>query len=305
MDIAVLFIVFNRLDTVQKVLERIKEIKPSRFYVAADGARENVEGEFESTQAIKKYIKENIDWDCEFKTLYREKNLGCCHSVTGAIKWFFDNEEMGIILEDDCLPSLDFFTFAKNLLEKYKDDERIMLISGDNFQNGKKWGDGSYYFSKICHIWGWASWRRAWQKFDINMKSFPNFVKENKIEDVFKNPSIQWYWLKNYYRAYNGTYPGAWDYKWSYSILNNNGLCITPNVNLVQNIGFREDSTHTNFNPEEYSIPTQELKEIIHPSCFVPYEKADEYEHIVHYKINLSKTKALIRKIFKKNKIRV
>lgn len=303
LDIAVLFIVFNRLDTVQKVLERIKEIKPSRFYVAADGARKNVDGENEKCQEVREYITSNINWDCEVKTLFREENLGCGKSVSGAISWFFENEEMGIILEDDCLASKDFFPYAKELLEKYKDDERIMLISGDNFQNGQKWGDGSYYFSKICHIWGWASWRRAWKKYDFDMKDFPNFVKENKIEDAFENPSIQWYWLKNYYRAYNGSIPGGWDYKLSFAILNNNALCITPNVNLVQNVGFCENSTHTNFNPDEYSIPTGEIKEIIHPTCFLPYKKADEYEHKTHYKIDLSKTRAIVRKLFKKNKI--
>ena len=305
LDIAVLYIVFNRLDTVKKVFQRIREIKPSRFYVAADAAREGVEGEVEKCNEIREYIKANVDWDCEFKTLFREKNIGCKYGVSTAIDWFFENEEYGIILEDDCFPSKDFFPFAKELLEKYKDDERIMLISGDNFQNGRKWGMGSYYFSKICHIWGWATWRRAWKLFDIEMKAFPEFLRENKIEDVFEHPSIQWYWLKNYYRTYSGKYTSTWDYQWSFSIINNNGLCIVPNVNLIQNIGFDGNSTHTNFNPEEYSIPTGEMKEIIHPISFIPYKKADEYEHKVHYKISLSKIRAFVRKLFSKNKIRL
>lgn len=305
METAILFIVFNRLDTVEKVFDRIKGAKPKRLYISADGARKDRENELQKCEEVRNFILSNIDWDCEVKTLFREENLGCKFALKTALDWFFENEEQGIILEDDCLASPDFFNYAETLLNKYKDDKRIMMISGDNFQNGKVWGDGSYYFSKICHIWGWATWRRAWQLYDIEMKAFPEFVKENKIQDVFPHQSIQWYWLKNFNRVYNGSITSTWDYQWAFAITLNNGLCIAPNVNLIQNIGFCENSTHTNFNGDDYSIPVGEMKEIIHPTCFVPFNKADEYEHEVHYKIDLSKSKIFLRNLFKQNKIKI
>ena len=154
LNTAVLFLIFNRLDTTKQVFEAIRQAKPPRLYIAADGARSSREGEAEKVQAVREYIIQNIDWECEVKTLFREQNLGCKYAVSGAIDWFFENEEMGIILEDDCLPSQSFFWFCEELLERYKDDMRVWHIGGSNFQNGIKRGDGDYYFSKYNTFFG-------------------------------------------------------------------------------------------------------------------------------------------------------
>ena len=161
MDTPILFLVFNRPDTTSKVFQRIREIQPLKLFIAADGPRPEKEGEKEKCETVKRSVLENIDWPCEVKTLFRNNNLGCGKAVSNAITWFFQNVEEGIILEDDILPDKSFFNFCKDLLEKYRYDERIKVIGGSNIH--KKAGiKDSYYFSSICRIWGWASWRRVW-----------------------------------------------------------------------------------------------------------------------------------------------
>jgi len=162
---AVLFVVFNRLNTTKQVFAAIRKAKPYRLYVAADGPRVAKSGEVAKVKAVRDYVRENIDWDCEVKTLFRENNLGCKYAVSSAVDWFFENEEMGIILEDDCLPHPDFFDFCAKLLECHVHDDRVSVVTGNNFQNGIKRGGFAYYFSKYSHCWGWASWRRAWQQY--------------------------------------------------------------------------------------------------------------------------------------------
>ena len=159
LDTPVLFLVFNRSDTATQVFEKIRQVRPSRLYVAGDGPREGYNEEEKVAKA--REIATRVDWPCEVKTLFRDKNLGCAHGCSNAISWFFQHEEKGIILEDDCVPHLDFFTFCENLLDRYAEDERVTVVSGNNFQKGKWRGDASYYFSKFPHIWGWATWRRA------------------------------------------------------------------------------------------------------------------------------------------------
>ena len=171
---AVLFLVFNRLDATKQVFETIQKAKPPRLYIAADGARNNKDGESEKVKAVHDLILDNIDWQCEIKTLFREKNLGCKYAVSGAISWFFKNEEMGIILEDDCLPNQSFFWFCEELLKRYKDNMKIWHIGGASFQNGIKRGYADYYFSKYNHVWGWASWASRWKFYDTELRSIKN-----------------------------------------------------------------------------------------------------------------------------------
>ena len=191
----VLFIIFNRPDTTIRVFDEIRKIKPSRLYVSADGPRLNKEGEFELCMETRKII-EGVDWPCEVYTNFSAKNLGCKQGVSSAITWFFNNVEEGIILEDDCLPELSFFSFCEELLSKYRNTDNIKLISADNFQFGKKFGEASYYFSSFPHIWGWATWRRVWQEYDLEMKTYPDFKKNNQIAEIFESKEIQKFWLK-------------------------------------------------------------------------------------------------------------
>lgn len=239
----ILFLLFNRPDTTQKVFNTIKKAKPRQFFVAADGPRPDKEGEIEKCEQVRKII-EQVDWDCEVKTLFRDKNLGCKIAVSSAIDWFFENVEEGIILEDDCLPSQSFFWFCQELLEYYRKNTRIMHISGDNFQFGHKRGEGSYYFSNFGLIWGWATWKRAWRYYDVEMKTFHQFKDKGQIRNIFYDKKMQNYYMKIFDKVYKGEID-TWDYQWLYSRLIAGGISIHPNVNLVQNICFGIDSSHT------------------------------------------------------------
>jgi hypothetical protein len=270
----VLFLIFNRPDTTQKVFDAIKKAKPKQLFVAADGPRENKEGEKEKCEQARKVI-EQVDWDCKVKTLFRDKNLGCKVAVSSAIDWFFENVKEGIILEYDCLPDQSFFWFCRELLEHYRDDTRIMTISGDNFQFDRKRGEGTYYFSKYVHIWGWATWRRAWKHYDVNMKNFGEFKKEAQINNVFNIKQQQKYWMKIFQLVHEGKID-TWDYQWAYTCFINNGLCVTPNVNLVSNIGFSSNNTHTKDKSSTFSeMKAREITDIIYPNFVLADQEAD------------------------------
>lgn len=240
---SILFLIFNRPDTTQRVLDEIRRAKPAKLFVAADGPRKNNEGEAERCRAVRDIINQ-VDWDCEVYKNYSDVNLGCKIRVSSGLDWFFENVEEGIILEDDCLPSQSFFWFCHELLKHYRNDTRVMHIDGNNFQFGIQRGNASYYFSKYNLIWGWASWRRAWKFYDVNVKSFESFEKENQIRSIFRTKHEQKYWMKIFRAAYHNKI-NSWDYQWVYSTMIASGISIHPNVNLVQNIGFGFHATHT------------------------------------------------------------
>jgi hypothetical protein len=274
----ILFLIFNRPDTTVQVFEAISRAKPRRLFVAADGPRLGKQGEAEKCQATRDLIKK-IDWDCEVKTLFREQNLGCKEAVSSAITWFFEQVEEGIILEDDCLPADSFFPFCAELLEKHRADERIMMISGDNFQDEILRGDASYYFSRIPHIWGWATWRRAWQLYDKEMKSLPAFIQRNDIQRVSPDADVQNFWLSSYISTYEGAV-STWDYQWFLSIHDHDGLCVCPQRNMVSNIGFGEEATHTRGSNSKLSeLARFEIGTITHPREVIPDQSADWYEY--------------------------
>lgn len=272
----VLFMIFNRPDTTQKVFDAIKQAKPKQLFVAADGPREDKEGEKEKCEQAREII-EQVAWDCEVKKLFRDNNLGCKIAVSSAIDWFFENVEEGIILEDDCLPNQSFFWFCQEMLKYYRNDTRIMHISGDNFQFGRKRGEGSYYFSKYAHVWGWATWKRAWKHYDVDMKNFIKFKIENQIENIFKINQQKKYWMKIFQLVYDGKID-TWDYIWVFFCFINNGLCIMPNKNLVSNIGFSEDALHTKDEKSVFSkIKADEMTKILHPEFLTINREADYF----------------------------
>lgn len=272
----VLFLIFNRPETTKKVFNEIKKAQPKQLFIAADGPREEKEGEQEKCEQTRKII-EQIDWECKVKKLFRNKNIGCKLAVSSAIDWFFENVEEGIILEDDCLPVQSFFWFCQELLNYYRNDSRIIHISGNNFQFGKKRGNGSYYFSKYPHVWGWATWKRAWQYFDVKMLSFEKFKEQKQIINIFYEKQQQDYWMKVFQKTSIGEID-TWDYIWAYTCMNNNGLCINPNVNLVSNIGFTKDALHTKDENSIFSnMKTEEIKKIIHPDFILIDREADYF----------------------------
>jgi len=254
----ILFIIFKRPDTTKRVFEQIKKIQPKQLFIAADASRTNKEGEELLCGQTKSLILDNIDWECDVKTLFQTDNLGCGLGPVTAINWFFDHVDQGIILEDDCLPDLSFFKYCDLLLNRYKDNSKVMSISGDNFQKGIKRGKGSYYFSNIFHGWGWATWKRAWQLNDYTMADWPSFSKKKLLEKCNNDIVCFNYWNTIFESVYSKTINAdPWDYQFMFSIWLNNGVNIHPNINLISNIGFGEDATHTSNSQDRLSkLPT-------------------------------------------------
>lgn len=243
LEIPVLFIVFRRLDTTKRVLDRIREAQPKRFYIAADGPRKNKPKEFEQVKKIREFILKNIDWDCEVHTKFSEKNLGCKYNPQSAISWFFEHEEMGIILEDDCVPSSSFFKYCEELLHKYQKDLRIWGISGTNLLPQVSIAN-SYYFSEFFMIWGWASWRDRWQKHLHMLEDFDTYLDDPLVYKKLNNNLANKQIIKRA-RISHQDKLDTWDYQWIFSCFANNALLITPTKNLIQNIGFGIGATHT------------------------------------------------------------
>jgi hypothetical protein len=282
----ILLILFNRPDCTQIVFNRIKEIKPTKLYVAADGPRNIKLDDVKLCEDTRKIV-EKIDWNCEVKTLFQNKNLGCRIGPENAINWFFENEEMGIILEDDCLPNLDFFKYCNELLSFYKEDQRIMAITGRN-SLGKYDSENSYFFSRLFREWGWATWKRAW----ILNKSNDNELRSPSVQaecnDLFED-IVKCRYYKNCLNSVIFENHDAWDYVWAMRILLNNGLVIVPKVNLVENIGLRSGThfgSNVNIKRELYDIEAFPLEmEIIHPSFVFANTKYDNlsFENLFPY----------------------
>lgn len=308
MNSPVLFLIFNRPAETKKVFETIRNAKPSRLYVASDGQRDGHKGEVELVTKARE-IATAVDWPCELKTLFREKNLGNKIAVGSAISWFFDQEEQGIILEDDCLPHQDFFQFCDILLDYYCNDERISMITGNNYQAGKWRGKGNYYFSCYNLTWGWASWRRAWRHYDSELSFWPIWKLSsdwhNKFPDLFERK----YWEKIFNLMF-AKQIDTWDYPWHASVWRNGGLTVTPNVNMVSNIGFGPNATNfKSINNPLARIPTSALGKIIHPEAITQDQVADRFVFDNVYSGRLKRfpfnllvlTYRLIKKIINRN----
>lgn len=275
----VLLLTFTRLNTTEKVFAKIKEIKPERLFIASDGPRKGNESDARQIDIVRNYLLSQIDWACRVETLFQTKNLGCGVAPHTAITWFFSHVSRGIILEDDCLPQGDFFSFCEQMLEYYENDSQIREISGTSLQNGIQRGDGSYYFSRYGGIWGWATWARAWRDYDYEMKAYKDFKDKNQISNIFASKKQQKYWIKTFDNAAKlGTW---WDYQWVFSIWRNNGLCIVPNRNLIRNIGFNSEGTHTTDEPAWYSLLAAgdgNLGALIHPKVTRINVEADNFQ---------------------------
>ncbi|MBI3583572.1 MAG: glycosyltransferase family 2 protein [Nitrospinae bacterium] len=240
----ILFLIFNRPVTTQRVFAEIRKAMPKKLFISSDGPRENKQGEHEKCQAVRDIIKQ-VDWDCQVFTNFRDKNLGCKAAVSSGIEWFFENVEEGIILEDDTLPHPTFFRFCEELLERYRDDERISIISGDNFQFGRRRTSYSYYFSRYHHIWGWASWRRFWKHYDVDMKLWTEIRDGGWLNDLLGgNKESVDFWMRAFEDVYQGRVD-TWDYQLVFAAWVQGCLSIISNTNLVSNIGYGSDATRT------------------------------------------------------------
>lgn len=271
-SVPVLFIIFNRPDSTSRVFEKIRQAKPSRLYIAADGPREGREDDIQSCQETRA-ITEQIDWDAEVFRDFSEKNLGCRDRVISALNWIFSQEERAIILEDDCVPHPSFFRFCEELLERYRDDRRVMSITGSNPQGDRKRrNQDSYFFSYFPYIWGWATWRRAWHLFDSELKDWPEVKKDKWLVDLFGQRSTAKIWenILNARIERSGK-ASAWDPHWKYSCFVQSAFCIIPSVNLITNIGFGETATHTKQSiVYNANMPTEEMRfPLVEPRCMI------------------------------------
>ena len=269
METPILFIIFKRKREALLTLEAIRNTKPKKLYVAADGARLTKEGEEVAVAQTREAVLEAIDWDCEVITLFHDQNLGCGPGVYAAINWFFEHEEAGIILEDDCVALPGFFSFCSELLERYKEDSRVGLISG--FNNVKTDFDTySYCFSKYTVCWGWATWRRAWQQMDYQMEWRTTDLAESVLKNTGYLGKDVPYW-KRRLTALDEATVSAWDYQWCFTIAKENQLGIFPSKNLISNIGIGEGATHTTKSPfVSYSANMDIQFPLQHPPFVVP-----------------------------------
>ena len=296
----ILFLIFNRPETTKQVFERIRQVKPSILYIAADAPRKNRPDEILRCQETREIVS-HIDWPCELKTLYRDQNLGCKKAVSSAITWFFEQEEYGVILEDDCLPDLSFFYFCEELLLKYKDDNRIGHIGGNNFFRGIVKDNLSYDFCTFSHIWGWASWRRVWQHYDVNFSYWNEALKEKyRMNSLFNNLLEKIYFssfISDTLKGDRGI--NTWDVQYLFMLRVQNQLSIYPKVNLVTNIGLNDpNATHTTKKNKKSNILSEQIQfPLSHPKYILSNKLIDKttvWKNFFSYK-------RLIRYLLKKN----
>jgi hypothetical protein len=292
----IVFFIFRRPELTMRVFEAIRQAQPQKLLVVADGPRNDAEALL-CQQA--RSITEAIEWDCEVLRNYADENLGCRKRISSGLDWAFEQVEEAIILEDDCLPDPSFFPYCQELLIHYRQDNRIMSISGDNFQFGYQRTQDSYYYSKYFHCWGWASWRRAWLSYDSKMSLWPAIRDGGWLNDCFRDKNIARYWKKIFQEVYENKI-NTWDYQWTFASLINNRLNIIPNINLVSNIGFSHDSTHTNMQSDYANLQSESLRfPIQHPPFVIRNELADHFIDKNHYKsLNRDNLiKSLLRRI--------
>jgi len=302
----VALLIFRRPDTTEKVFEAIRQAKPPKLLVVSNMGRPTHPEEVAKCKAARSII-ERVDWDCEVLTNYADTYLGCKQRIYSGLDWVFQNVEEAIIFEDDCVPHSSFFRFCEEMLERYRHDERIMAVTGDNFQTGRHRNDASYYFSRYTHFWGWATWRRAWQHYDVNMKVWPEIRDHGWLLDWLGDPKMVNWWVARFEEVYSDR-KDTWDYQWIFSCWVQSGLCIVPKVNMVSNLGFGSESTHTRDSYDwRAGLPARELAfPLTHPRFVLQDEQADvftqeKYYYFITNQRNL--TQRAKRKIYRAKKL--
>ncbi|HEX4056021.1 MAG TPA: hypothetical protein VHX86_17285 [Tepidisphaeraceae bacterium] len=255
-DVPIAFFLFNRPEPTQRVFAEIARARPSTLLIIADGPRS--EAERAACEAAR-HATDKINWACDVRRNYSETNLGCRRRMYSGIDWVFSQHERAILLEDDCLPHPTFFRFCTELLDFYRDDERVMMISGDNMQQGRRCTPYSYYFSVMTHIWGWATWRRAWEHHDAAMSDWPQHPASEFPGDFVPCAAAQ----RHYRKMMDETYTNkldTWDLAWMYAVWKRRGLTVLPEANLISNIGYGPGATHTKKLDPFAALPTEAMQ---------------------------------------------
>lgn len=263
----VLLLAWRRPETTVQVMEAIRDARPERLFIAVDGPSEHLRtGEADRVAETIRAIEQRIDWPCEVSRRYSAANRGCRVGVSDGIDWFFENVEEGIILEDDCVPHHEFFTYCADLLSRFRDIDRVMCISGDNSAQIPLPGAASYSFVRYPQVWGWATWRSAWRRYDRNLADYCQARRsgtwERLVPDAFERATFE----RTLDRLAAHGEPDTWDYQWAATLLLNRGLSVQPRSNLVRNIGFGDQATHTTgaLHPRANAATTSILP-LVHP----------------------------------------
>jgi hypothetical protein len=266
------------------VFESIRNAKPPRLYFSSNAPNPEKIGEEALVEKVRSLVNA-VDWPCKVTTLFRDEYLPAKTSISTAVDWFFKNEPEGIILEDDCLPHPSFFPFCCEMLDRYREDQRIGMITGDNFQLQYSENNDSYYFSIFNNIWGWASWRDRWQQdYDLGMNKWPLLRAQGSIANLFPSKAMQQYFDNIFNSVYQNKID-TWDYQWLFASRINNRLTVTPNINLITNIGFDDGATHCIKNSSTSNIDLQEMiYPLRHPSTCFPSLTLDERLFNIHLK---------------------
>lgn len=269
-------LIFNRPETTARLFEQIRRARPPRLLIVADGPRAGQAGEGERCRVARSVV-ERVDWPCEVLTNYSEVNMCCKRRVSSGLDWVFDAVPEAIVLEDDCLPHPSFFRFCEELLGRHRDDKHVMHISGDNFQFGRRRQRASYYFSRYPHVWGWASWRRAWRHYDAEMTEWTTARDKSAYLDQFTDPSERAFWEETWDRVAAGKID-TWDYQWAFACMARRGLSIMPSTNLISNMGFGEGALHTTSESELANLPVAEVGfPLRHPGSLATDAEADAH----------------------------
>ena len=302
MKTPVVLIIFNRPHHTEKVFEVIRQAQPSQLLVIADGPRTNRPEDKEKCASARAII-DRVDWKCQVFKNYSDINLGCDPRIIDGLNWVFDTVEEAIILEDDCIPHPTFFTYCEELLGRYRHDPRVMNISGQNVLFGRKRTDYSYYFSRFTLCWGWATWRRSWQYFDVNLKLWPEVRDKKFMKDILEDPYAVKVWERTAQMLYDGRLTG-WDFKWMFSCWLQNGLCLISDRNLVTNIGYGAEATHIHDEQAPYIKMAIEAMDfpLKHPPFILRDLEADKFTQrtLFDYDPNIfKKAQNKIKKLFK------
>jgi hypothetical protein len=292
----VALIIFNRPASTRQVFNAIRAARPQQLFVIADAPRPNCPDDIPRCAETRAIIEE-IDWDCEVFKNYADENMGCGLRPASGLDWVFQQVETAIILEDDCLPHQSFFPYCTELLNRYQQDSRIMHISGNNFQFGQRRGEASYFYSRYTHHWGWATWRRAWQHFDYDIAKWPDLRSTNWLDTLLDTPAAVINWRQIFDEVYAADKLHIWDYQWTFACWQNDGLCILPQVDLVSNIGFNTDGTHTVRQNQFANLPLSEIHfPLKHPDQIIRDRRADIFSQ--QSKFNLDLWSRLKRKLY-------
>jgi hypothetical protein len=274
-DIPIVFVIFNRPDTTAISFAQIRRLRPLRLFIVADGPRADRLGEADQV-ARTRDVAMAVDWPCQVTSIFADENMGCGRRVSTGISAAMESVDRLIVLEDDCIADASFFSYSAEMLTRYADDQRVMAVSGNNHQLGRRHSAASYYFSKYPHCWGWATWRRAWKHFDLRVPAWPAFRDAGGLAAICDSDAEQEYWTEIFDKVHAGR-SKSWAFPWVLACWMQHGLTVLPEVNLVSNIGFGDDATHTHRKTKVAGLKTQPLGPIVHPDWVSRNVAADRF----------------------------